>query len=123
MSDFEVAADSEVITIDSLTIAPAEADNLKEAISVAGGMRDIPRLPPQIDCHQFVVQFFEDGRLIVNRASGEGGAIKFSFQTVDKLVTTVTLALGVSIDRKKLRPSPRSVGDPGFMADGDIIEG
>jgi hypothetical protein len=124
MEDFEVIADSENITIDGLTIAPAEADTLKEAIGFAGGMRDLPRLPPQINYRQFVVRFFENGKLIVERAGdGVSGQIEFSFQTVDKLVTTVTSALGISIDRKKLRPSPRAVGDPGFMADGDIIEG
>jgi hypothetical protein len=123
MADFKVTADSEVITIDGLTIAPAEADNLKEAVSFAGGMRDVSRLPPQIDYKQFIVQFFEDGKLTVFRANGLGGEIVFSFSEVDQLVTTVTSALGVSIDRKKLRPSPRAVGDPGFMADGDIIEG
>ncbi len=123
MAEFKVTADSEVITIDGLTIAPAEADNLKEAISFAGGMKDLPRLPPQIDYKQFVVQFFEDGKLNVFRANGLGGEIVFSFNEVDQLVTAVTSALGISVDRKKLRPSPRSVGDPGFMADGDIIEG
>ena len=123
MADFKVTADSELINIDGFTIAPAEADNLKEAVGFAGGMRDLPRLPPQIEFKQFVVRFFEDGELIVNRATGQGGEIVFSFNTVDQLVTTITSALGISVDRKRLRPSPRSVGDPGFMADGDIIEG
>ncbi len=123
MTDFKVTADSELINIDGFTIAPAEADNLKEAVGFAGGMRDLPRLPPQIEFKQFVVRFFEDGELIVNRATGQGGEIVFSFNTVDQLVTTITSALGISVDRKRLRPSPRSVGDPGFMADGDIIEG
>ena len=121
MADFEVTADSEIITIDGLTLAPAEADNLKAAVSFAGSMRDVSPLPPQIDYVQFVVRFFEDGTLIVNRASGEGGEIKFSFKTVNELVVAVTSAIGISIDRKRLRPSPRSVGDPGFATDGDII--
>lgn len=124
MSDFKVTADSEIITIDGLTIAPAEADNLKSAISFAGSMRDVPNLPAKIDFEQFVVRFFENGTLIVNRAAGgESGEIKFSFDTVDQLVVTITSALGVSIDKKRLSPSPRSVGDPGFYDQGDIIEG
>jgi hypothetical protein len=86
-------------------------------------MREVSNLPPQIDYEQFVVQFFEDGTLIVNRASGVDGKIEFSFNTVDKLVSAVESALGISLDAKRLRPSPRSVGDPGFMADGDVIEG
>jgi hypothetical protein len=123
MADFEVTADSEHIDIDGLRIAPAEADNLKAAVSFAGAMRDVKTLPPSIDYEQFVVQFFEDGTLIVDRADGASGAIKFSFNTVDVLVRTVESALGISVDAKRLRPSPRAVGDPGFMADGDIIEG
>ncbi len=123
MAEFKVEADSEVITVDGLTLAPGEAGSLKDAISFAGSMRDVDPLPPQIDYEQFVVAFFEDGTLIVSRASGIGGVIKFSFSNVDQLVAAVTQALEISIDRKKLRPSPRSAGDPGFMADGDIIEG
>jgi hypothetical protein len=123
MAEFEYKADSEIITIEGFTITPAEAAHLKEAVSFAGGMRDLPRLPPQIDYEQFVVKFSEDGSLVVNRATGEGGEIKFHFNTVDRLVVAITDALGVSVDRKMLRPSPRSVGDPGFLAEGDIIEG
>ncbi len=123
MAEFKYEADSELITIDGLTIAPAEADHLKSAVSFAGGMRDFTPLPPQIDFEQFVVRFFEDGSLIVNRATGEGGEIRFHFNTVDRLVVVITQALGISVDRKMLRPSPRSVGDPGFLAEGDIIEG
>ncbi len=121
MTNFEVTADSEIITIESLTIAPAEAENLRSAVAFAGAMRSVPNLPPQIDYEQFVVKFFEDGTLVLNRSSGDGGVIEFSFSTVDQLVNTVTSALGVSVDRKRLRPSPRSVGDPGFMADGEIF--
>jgi hypothetical protein len=121
MADFKVTADSEVITIEGLTIAPAEAESLSKAVSFAGAMQDIPQLPPQIDYEQFVVQFFEDGALIVSRSNGPGGSIKFSFNTVDQLVVTITSALGISVDAKRLRPSPRSVGDPGFMADGDLV--
>lgn len=120
MADFEVVADSENITIDGLTIAPAEAESLRSAVAFAGSMREITPLPPKIDYEQFVVEFFEDGTLVVQRASGDGGTISFSFSTVDQLVSTVTSALGVSVDKKRLRPSPRSVGDPGFMADGEI---
>ncbi len=124
MADFKVTVDSETLTIDGLTFAPAEADNLKAAVSFAGSMRDALAFPPQIDYKQFVVQFFEDGRLIVKRAEGQAaGEIKFSFDTVDRLVVTITSTLEISVDRKRLSPSPRSVGDPGFHDQGDIIEG
>jgi hypothetical protein len=123
MADFEVTADSERITIDGFLFVPGEAEVLKNSISFAGSMRKVSPLPPQISFPPFVVQFFEDGTLVVGRDTLQGGQIKFSFNTVDVLVSVITDALGVSIDRKRLRPSPRSVGDPGFMADGDIIEG
>jgi hypothetical protein len=123
MADFKVEADSEFIVIDGFRFAPAEADRLKQAVSFAGSMRDLPRLPPEISFEQFTISFFEDGTLTVRRATDVGGEIKFSFNTVDILVTTIESALGISIDRKRLRPSPRSVGDPGFLADADLIEG
>jgi hypothetical protein len=125
MPEFETTADSEIITIDGLTIAPAEADNLKGAVSFASSMREIPNILDlgEINFQQFVVHFYEDGNLVVRRADNTGGAINFTFSNADHLIATITSALGISIDRKKLRPSPRSVGDPGFMADGDIIEG
>jgi hypothetical protein len=121
MADFKVVANSETIQVDDLKIAPAEADHLKQAISFAGGMRDFPNLPPSINYEQFVVRFFEDGTLIVSRATGQG-EITFSFDTVDTLILAVTQALEISLDRKKLSPSPRCVGDPGFHAEGDVIE-
>jgi hypothetical protein len=121
MADFEVTADSENITVDGLTIAPAEAAALKAAVSFAGSMRKVENLPHVINYEQFVVQFSEDGTLVVSRASGISGEIRFSFDTVDQLVVTLTSALGISIDRKKLRPSPRATGDPGFNSEGDIM--
>jgi hypothetical protein len=123
MADFKITATSELITIDGLTIAPAEADHLKSAVSFAGGMRDFPGLPPKIDYEQFHVHFHEDGTLVVTRAVGQGGDIRFNFDRVDELVLVINQALGISIDKKKLSPSPRCVGDPGFHASGDIIEG
>lgn len=120
MPEFEVVADSELITVDGFTIVPAEADILKGAVSFAGSMREINPLPAQIHYQQFTVQFFEDGTLIVDRGDG-GEELKFSFDTVDRLVVAITDAVNISIDKKKLRPSPRSVGDPGFMADGELL--
>jgi hypothetical protein len=122
MAEFKVEATSEAIQIDGLRIAPAEADALKAAVSFAGGMRDFPALPPLINFEQFVVHFNEDGTLIVNRATGPGD-IRFSFDTVDTLILTISAAVGTSIDKKRLDPSPRAVGDPGFHDSGDVIEG
>ena len=123
MANFKVVADSEFIQIDDLRIAPAEADALKAAISFAGAMRDVPTLPPKINYNQFVVEFFEDGSLVVARESGQGGKIHFDFNTVDQLVVAVSNGLGMNLDRKRLSPSPRSVGDVGFNDHPDIIEG
>ena len=123
MAKFEVEANSEIITIDGFTITPGEADSLKEAVSFAGGMREFTPLPPHIEFGPFVVKFFEDGSLIVNRATGDSGEIRFHFNTVDRLIVAISDALGISVDQKRLRPSPRSVGDPGFLADEDLIEG
>jgi hypothetical protein len=122
MAEFKTNATSEVITIDGLTIAPGEAATLKAAVSFAGGMRDFVPLPPKIDFEQFTVHFHEDGTLVVNRATGPG-EIRFNFNTVDDLVLVITRCLDSSIDKKRLDPSPRAVGDPGFNTSGDVIEG
>ena len=123
MTDFKIKADSEIITIENLTIAPAEGATLSEAISFAGAMRDIPRLPPQVGFPPFVVNFYEDGSLVVKRADGTGGEIKFAFNTVDELVLAVNSAVEVSRDHKRLRPSPRVTSSNLFGKEGDVIEG
>ena len=123
MAEFKIEADSEHIRIDGFTFAPAEADDVKAAASFAGGMRDFPRLPPQIPYKACVVKFSEDGTLSLARASGEGGVINFSFDTVDQLIIAVGSATGISIDKKRHDPSPRNAGSLSMFNSGDIIEG
>jgi hypothetical protein len=122
MAEFKTTVTSETITIDGLVIAPAEADSLKSAVSFAGGMREFNPLPPKIDFEQFHVHFHEDGTLVVTRATGPG-EIRLDFNRVDELILLVNQCLAISIDQKKLSPSPRCVGDPGFHTAGDVIEG
>lgn len=119
---FEVNTNSERIVIDTLEIAPAEADDLKSAISFAGGMREFPGLPPQISYGRFSVAFNEDGTLVVSRIDGPG-KIAFSFDTVDKLILAVNKAAQVSLDQKTLRPAPRATGGLDMFNSGDVIEG
>ena len=122
MADFTVDTNSEWITIDGVRIAPAEADNLKAAVSFAGGMRDFPRLPPSIPFEQFTVQFFEDGTLVATR-TGYPEEIRFSFDTVDELILTILQATEICLDQKRLRPSPRHSGSLDMFNSGDVIEG
>ncbi len=121
MSRFKIEADSEIIKIDGFEIAPAEGAILTEAISFAGGMRDFPYLPPQIEFPPFAVAFYEDGTLSAKRGNGVGGELKFSFASVDELVVAVNQAIEVSRDQKRLRPSPRITSSNLFGNEGDII--
>jgi hypothetical protein len=123
MADFEIEADSETIKINGFELAPAEGAVLSEAISFAGAMRDLPRLPPQIEFPPFRVSFFEDGTLTVKRVNGTGGEVKFAFNTVDQLLVTVNQAIEISRDRKRLAPSPRVTSGNLYANEGDIIEG
>lgn len=123
MAGFEIKADSEYISIDGFKIAPGEADVLKSAISFAGGMRNFPSLPERMPFKQFFVIFGSDGSILINREEGVQAGIAFDFDSVDELIVTITNALGISIDKKKLSPSPRSVGALDFHNSGDIIEG
>jgi hypothetical protein len=120
---FKIEADSEVIRIDGFQIAPGEADNLKSAVSFAGGMREFPGLPPFIPFEQFKVSFFEDGSLTLERLDGTGTKIEFDFNTVDVLVIAINSAAEISIDKKRLNPSPRHAGSLDMWNSGDIIEG
>ena len=122
MAEFTVDTNSEWITIEGITIAPAEADTLKAAVSFAGGMRDFPGLPPFIEFEQFTVEFDEDGTLRVFR-SGSPGEITFSFDTVDTLILAIQAATEVCLDQKRLRPSPRHSGSLDMFNSGDVIEG
>ena len=123
MSNFKIEADSEDIKIDDFQIVPAEGAVLTEAISFAGGMRDFPGLPPQIEFPPFTVSFYEDGALVVRRANGTGSELKFAFNTVDQLILAVNQAVEVSRDQKRLRPSPRVTSSNLFGKEGDVIEG
>ncbi len=120
---FKVEADSEFIRIDGFQIAPGEAETLKNAISFAGGMRDFEALPPSINFVQFKVSFFEDGTLTVGRVDDTGSTLKFSFDTTDELVLSISTASEISIDRKRLNPSPRHAGSLDMWNTGDVIEG
>ena len=121
---FKIEADSETISIDGLKIAPAEGADLKEAISFAGGMREFPKLPSYMPFHQFVIKFFDDGTLRILRANSiDSGEIKFSFDTIDTLIIAITQAIDISVDKKKLDPSPRHSGGFVMHNSGDIIEG
>ena len=120
--NFKDKTNSEHIVINGFRIAPAEADDLKSAVSFAGGMREFPVLPPSIPYGRFVVAFNKDGTLVVSR-DGSLGEIEFSFDTVDQLVVAINDASQISADQKKLKPAPRATGGLDFFNSGDIIEG
>lgn len=123
MADFKVEADSEYIRIDGFTFAPAEADNIKAAVSFAGGMREFPALPPCIPYGAFTVTFHEDGGLTLTRTEQPDTKLEFSFDSVDQLVVVVDLASQQSIDKKRHSPSPRHAGALDMFNSGDVIEG
>ncbi len=122
MAEFELDITSEWIIVEGLRFAPAEADNLKSAISFAGGMREFSSLPPSIDFEQFTVQFFEDGTLVASR-TGYPEEIKFDFNTVDTLILAIQKATEICLDQYRLRPSPRHSGSLDMFNSGDVIEG
>jgi hypothetical protein len=122
-SRFEIEADSENIRIDGFEISPAEAAKLSEAVGFAGGVRDFPRLPDKMEFPPFLLTFSEDGTIIVRRANGTGGKIEFSFSSVDELIVAVQQATAISVDQKRLRPSPRVTSSNLFGNEGDVIEG
>ncbi len=124
MAEFEFSkhTTSEKIVIDDFVISPAEADDLKAAVSFAGGMRGFAVLPPEINYGRFTVHFNEDGTLIVNR-DDKPGEIIFSFDTIDQLILAISAASDISINKKILRPAPRAVGSLSMFNSGDIIEG
>ena len=122
MAEFTIDTNSEWIIVEGLRFAPAEADNLKSAVSFAGGMREFPGLPPFIEFEQFTVEFTEDGTLRVFR-SGSPGEITFSFDTVDTLILAIQKATEICLDQYRLRPSPRHSGSLDMFNSGDVIEG
>ena len=122
MADFTVDTNSEWITIEELKFAAGEADNLKSAVSFAGGMREFPGLPPSIDFGQFTVQFNEDGTLVASR-TGYPEKIRFSFDTVDTLILAIQQATEICLDQRRLRPSPRHSGSLDMFNSGEVIEG
>jgi len=124
MAEFEFSkrTTSERIVIDDFEITPAEAADLKSAVSFAGGMKTFPALPEKIKFGHFEIYFNEDGTLSAKR-DDKPGEITFTFDLVDKLILAITSASNISINKKMLSPAPRAVGSIALFNSGDVIEG
>lgn len=82
---------------------PAEAEQVKSILSMAGGMEHFDALPPKIAYSPFMVRFFEDNHLELVRKGDEEG-LSFDWGQIDAIITTITEAVKVSVDDKKGKP-------------------
>jgi hypothetical protein len=96
-------ADQNYITITrgefSLRLTPAEVDKATQLVGIALGMETMDTLPDHITNTPFVVRFFEDDKLALERL-GEPGSIPFDWQEADQFIVALNDGLKIAINER-----------------------
>ena len=110
---FLPAADSNSIIIKRgefvLRLTPAEIDKATSLIGIALGMETMEALPDHITNTPFVVRFFEDDRLALERTDVKG-SIPFTWAEADELILALHDGKKLAINERTLIKGPRSAG-------------
>lgn len=113
MRVFMPAADENVCRVyrdeegDQIELAPAEIDKATHLIGIALGMEELETLPDHIAGSPFIIRFFEEGFLRIEREDGEG-SLRFAWEEGDELITSLHDALAIAVNERTLVKSPRN---------------
>jgi hypothetical protein len=111
------SSESIVISRDSgklnLAIAPGEVDKASSLLRIALGMEELDGLPSHITHTPFVVRFFEDNTLALERTDREG-SIHFTWSETDDLMLALKDGLALAINERTLIKGPRGTGKQAF---------
>ena len=118
---FNVEADAHYITISRgdkfrLKLAPAEVDKATGLLGIALGMEAMSSLPSHIDGTPFVVRFFADNKLALERQD-ESGSIPFKWAEADELIVKLQDGLLISVNERKLVKGARGTGATTFSSE------
>ena len=122
IGDFTVGTTKDGLTISQegqpkLTATPAEVDKITRLIGIGLGMETMKGLPSHIKHSPFVLRFFEDNTMRLERTDQEG-SLRFSFREGDEIIKVFQSGLAIAIDEKRLEDLPRGAIGGGM---GDFI--
>lgn len=97
---------------ETIKFNPAETDQATYLIGIALGMENMKTLPSHIAGSPFVLRFFEDDFIRLEREDAEG-TIRFRWDEGDDLIVALQDALKMAINERTLVKSARGTG--GFV--------
>ena len=97
----------------NLSIAPGEVDKASALLKIALGMEQLDKGPSHIKDTPFVVRFFEDNTLALERTDREG-SVHFSWKETDDLMLALKDGLALAINERTLIKGPRGTGQQSF---------
>jgi hypothetical protein len=112
---FMPSASSESIVISrdegkmNLSLAPGEVDKASALLRIALGMEELDNGPSYIKDAPFVIRFFEDDTLALER-SDTTGSLHLAWREVDDLMLALKDGLALAINERTLVKGPRGTG-------------
>jgi len=111
---FTPYANAEAVTVSrgekhKLSLVPAEVDKATKIIGIALSMESFDQLPSHIKNSPFVIRFFEDNKLALERLD-TSGSIPFEWAEGDELIVTLQKALAMAINERVLVKGVRATG-------------
>lgn len=118
MSNFSFAGNENTITItrtgtsQKLELRPAEAEKATQVIGIALQMETMEVIPDHIKNSPFVIRFFEDNLLALERADSKG-SVSFKWDEGDALILAIQSGLKIALNakvnkHKRLKPTRRT---------------
>ena len=89
----------------ALTLTPSEVDKITRLIGIGLSMESMKGLPSNIKHSPFVLRFFEDNTLRLERIDQEGSLL-FTFSKGDEMIRMFRSALSIAVDEKRLEELP-----------------
>lgn len=89
----------------TITLMPAEVDKATKIIGIALGMETLDAVPSHITNTPFVIRFFNDDMLALERNDTKG-SIPFKFSEGDELITTLQQAQAICVNDRTLAKRP-----------------
>jgi hypothetical protein len=97
----------------SMRLTPAEVDKATRLLGITLGMENMDTLPDHITNTPFVVRFFENDKLALERLDADG-SIPFAWNEADDLITTLNDGLKIAINERTLVKGARGTGFVGI---------
>lgn len=118
MSNFSFAGNEHTVivtrtgTTQKLELRPAEVEKATQIIGIALSMETMEVIPDHIKNTPFVIRFFEDNLLALERADAKG-SVSFKWDEGDDLILAIQSGLKIALNakinkHKRLKPLRRT---------------